>query len=179
MDNRIEDLLRKEIENQIKGLSGFESGSAEKLRAIKGVAELYKLKIEEEKAVTEATDKSEKREMEKARDAVDATDKTERRQLEKTRNEVDSTDKSERREIDKARNEAEVSYHKSEEDYRKEQLAEQRKDRFVHICIAGAELVLPLVFYAAWMRRGLKFEETGTFTSTTFRGLFNRFRPTK
>lgn len=27
--------------------------------------------------------------------------------------------------------------------------------------------------------KGFKFEETGTYTSTTFRGLFNRFRPTK
>ena len=38
---------------------------------------------------------------------------------------------------------------------------------------------LPLIFYATWMKRGFKFEETGTYTSTTFRGLFNRFRPTK
>lgn len=45
--------------------------------------------------------------------------------------------------------------------------------------IAAAEIVLPLVFYAAWMRKGFKFEETGTFTSTTFRGLFGKFKPTK
>jgi len=42
-----------------------------------------------------------------------------------------------------------------------------------------ASIVLPLIFYGIWMRKGFKFEETGTFTSTTFRGLFNRFRPTK
>ena len=35
------------------------------------------------------------------------------------------------------------------------------------------------MFYAAWMKRGFKFEENGTYTSTTFRGLFNRFKPTK
>ena len=66
-----------------------------------------------------------------------------------------------------------------EEQFKKEQLAEQVKDRYFKLGIAAAELVLPLMFYAVWMRRGFKFEESGTYTSTTFRGLFNRFRPTK
>lgn len=66
-----------------------------------------------------------------------------------------------------------------EEQSRKEQLAEQRIDRYVRIGIAAAELVVPIVFYNIWMKRGFKFEETGSFTSTTFRGLINRFRPTK
>lgn len=59
------------------------------------------------------------------------------------------------------------------------QIEENVKDRYVRIGIAAAELVLPLMFYAVWMRRGFKFEENGTYTSTTFRGLFNRFKPTK
>ena len=59
------------------------------------------------------------------------------------------------------------------------QREENVKDRYVRIGIAAAELVLPLMFYAVWMRRGFKFEENGTYTSTTFRGLFNRFKPTK
>lgn len=41
------------------------------------------------------------------------------------------------------------------------------------------KLMIPLMFYGIWMKKGFKFEETGTYTSTTFRGLFNRFRPTK
>lgn len=59
------------------------------------------------------------------------------------------------------------------------QMSEQVKDRYFKLGIAAAELIIPLVFYGAWMKRGFKFEETGTFTSTTFRGLFNRFKPTK
>lgn len=66
-----------------------------------------------------------------------------------------------------------------EEQFKKEQLAEQVKDRYFRLSVSAAELILPLVFYAIWMRRGFKFEENGTYTSTTFRGLFNRFRPTK
>ena len=43
--------------------------------------------------------------------------------------------------------------------------------------IAG--IILPLTFYASWMKKGFKFEESGTFTSTTFRGLFQKFKTTK
>lgn len=68
---------------------------------------------------------------------------------------------------------------KRDEQLREEQLEEQVKDRYFKLGIAAAELMIPLMFYAVWMRRGFKFEENGTFTSTTFRGLFNRFRPTK
>lgn len=57
--------------------------------------------------------------------------------------------------------------------------SEQKKERLVKIGIAAAELVLPLMFYGFWLRKGLKFEETGSFTSTTFRGLINRFKPSK
>lgn len=69
----------------------------------------------------------------------------------------------------------------SDRDYvdKKGQLVEQAKDRYFRLGIAAAEIILPLIFYATWMKRGLKFEETGTYTSTTFRGLFNRFKPTK
>lgn len=67
----------------------------------------------------------------------------------------------------------------SDKGFKCAQLEEAVKDRYVRIGIAVAELVLPLMFYAVWMRRGFKFEENGTYTSTTFRGLFSRFKPTK
>lgn len=67
----------------------------------------------------------------------------------------------------------------SEEDLRKEQIKEQDKERYFRVGVVAAEIVIPLIFYAVWMKRGFKFEETGTYTSTTFRGLFNRFKPTK
>lgn len=56
---------------------------------------------------------------------------------------------------------------------------ESRKDRFLRIGVEAAGIILPLIFYGIWLRRGFKFEETGTYTSTTFRSLFNKFRPTR
>lgn len=69
--------------------------------------------------------------------------------------------------------------HDADERFKKEQFEEQVKDKYFRLGIAAAEIVLPLIFYAVWMRKGFKFEENGTYTSTTFRGLFSRFKPTK
>lgn len=73
----------------------------------------------------------------------------------------------------------EIDEHERSDQTKREQLSEQVKDRYFKIGMAAAELVLPLMFYAVWMKRGFQFEKDGTYTSTTFRGLFNRFRPTK
>lgn len=62
---------------------------------------------------------------------------------------------------------------------KKAQLEEQIKDRYFRLGVDVAGILLPLMFYGVWMKKGFKFEETGTFTSTTFRGLFSRFRPTR
>jgi len=69
--------------------------------------------------------------------------------------------------------------HESDKQFKKAQLEEQVKDRYFRLGVEAAGIILPLIFYGIWMHRGFKFEETGTFTSTTFRGLFNRFRLTK
>lgn len=61
----------------------------------------------------------------------------------------------------------------------KVQLKEKRFDNFVRYFLEGLGIGAPLVCYGIWYNRGLKFEETGTVTSNFFRGLINRFRPTK
>jgi len=66
-----------------------------------------------------------------------------------------------------------------EGELQKRQARDQMIDRCVRTGVAVGELVLPLVFYGIWMNKGFKFEETGSFTSTTFKNLLNRFRPTK
>lgn len=60
-----------------------------------------------------------------------------------------------------------------------EQISEQSKDRHIKVGMDAVGITLPLVFYAIWMKKGFKFEETGAYTSTTFKGLFNKFKPTK
>lgn len=67
----------------------------------------------------------------------------------------------------------------NEEDVKNNELHEKRVDRWVNGAITVASTAASLVFYGIWMNKGFKFEETGSFTSTTFKGLFNRFRPMK
>ena len=97
--------------------------------------------------------------------AVDSLTKLYKLKLEEDKNAVEHMEKIENRESDK--------------DYKYAQMDEAVKDRYIRIGIAAAELIVPMVFYGIWMRRGFEFEKDGTFTSTTFRGLFSRFRPTK
>ena len=81
--------------------------------------------------------------------------------------------------IDDEKVQLEIEEKLNNERLRLEDRAERNKDRYIKLGIEATGIVLPLIFYAIWMRRGFKFEEHGTYTSTTFRGLFNRFRPTK
>ncbi len=111
--------------------------------------------------------------------AVENVTKLYRLGLEDIKADIDYDEKVYRRDVDAQHEQDELDRQTREEQFKKDQLAEQIKDRYFKLGIAAAEIVLPLIFYATWMKRGFKFEETGTYTSTTFRGLFNRFRPTK
>lgn len=111
--------------------------------------------------------------------AVENIAKLYRLRLEDERADVDYDEKLYRREVDEQREKDELDRQEREEEFKKNQLAEQTKDRYIRLGMEAAGLILPLMFYAVWMRKGFRFEETGTYTSTTFRGLFNRFRPTK
>lgn len=151
---QLKDLLSEEIKTQIQDLSKLDPGSAEKSKAVDDLATLYKLKIDETKMELDFDEKQARRKMDKENRLKD--DAIKEQQLKE-----------------------ENSVRERDELIRKEQLTEQVKDRYIRLGIAAAEIILPLIFYSKWMKKGFKFEETGTFTSTTFRGLFNRFKPTK
>lgn len=56
---------------------------------------------------------------------------------------------------------------------------ELRSDRIIKVLVDGATILVPIIFYNVWMSKGFKFEETGTFTSTTFKNMISKFKPTK
>lgn len=143
----IKTLLDDVIETEIKNLRDLSPGKEGRADAIRDLAALHKLRIEEIKAQADAEEKLQRRVM----------DGDQRRQ------ELAEKD------ADRIR----------EERLQEHQLREQKIDRYVRIGTAAAELVLPLVFYGIWMKKGFKFEESGVYSSTTFRNLFSRFRPSK
>ena len=154
MSENIKELLNEEIAAEIQAISSLDSGSEEKSKAIEDLAKLYRLRIQETKS------------------ELDAEDKRSRRTLESEANVREN-------EIKKSQLDEQIKADVQDEQYKRSQLDEQVKDRYFKLGIAAAELLIPIMFYGIWMRKGFKFEETGTYTSTTFRGLFNRFRPTK
>ena len=99
--------------------------------------------------------------------------------IEESKLEAELKDKQERLDMDNRKIEIDDINHVNEETLKRDQMKEQAKDRYFKLAVAGAEIVIPIIFYSVWMYKGFKFEETQTFTSTTFKGLFNRFRPTK
>lgn len=111
--------------------------------------------------------------------AVENVTKLYKLALEDIKTENDYEEKTYRREADAQHEQNELDRQTREEEFKADQLAEQKKDRYFRIGLGVAEIVLPLIFYASWMKRGFKFEETGTYTSKTFMNLFNRFKPTK
>lgn len=56
---------------------------------------------------------------------------------------------------------------------------ESKRMDYIKLGMDAASIVLPLIFYGHWMNKGMKFEETGTFTSKTFMNFLNRMKPTK
>jgi hypothetical protein len=92
--------------------------------------------------------------------------------IEETKIELDSREKDDRR-ID------ESEARERDEILRERQFREQMRDRNFRLVVEITGIILPLSFYGYQFYRGLKFEETGTVTSTFFRNLLGRFRPAK
>lgn len=88
--------------------------------------------------------------------------------------------------IDNKKIENEVHKNNSDSDLKNKELdvnirrdIEYRSDRIIKIVIDGMTIIVPIIFYNIWMNKGFRFEETGTYTSNTFKNLFSRFKPTK
>ena len=64
----------------------------------------------------------------------------------------------------------------SELQLKREQLSEQAKDRCWKFGLEVGCTAAALIFDYIWMRRGFRFEETGTYTSKTFTNLISRFK---
>lgn len=168
----IKSLLDGVIETEIQNLGSLSSGSDEKSKAIQNLATLHKLRIEEIKAETEAEEKRERRVMDSEQRKAELT-------LKEKQTEADFEHKGAELALKERELNSKDADRAQEEELQKRQARDQMVDRCVRTGVAVGELVLPLVFYGIWMNKGFKFEETGSFTSTTFKNLLNRFRPTK
>ena len=153
MDDKNFELLNDEIASLLENLNETEAGSDEYLGILKDLEPLYKLRLEEIKMMNARTDNDGRRDLESSIRFKELEIKEEQ-----LTHEIESCD-IERRTKNRQSN------------------IQTIKDcAKMGIEIAG--IVLPLMFYASWMQQGLEFEKTGSFTSSTFKGLFQKFKPT-
>ena len=50
------------------------------------------------------------------------------------------------------------------------------KVKLIDLGVQAAGIILPIMFYGSWIKKGLEFEKEGTFTSTTFKGLISKLK---
>lgn len=50
------------------------------------------------------------------------------------------------------------------------------KVKLIDLGVQAAGIILPIIFYGSWVKKGLEFEKEGTFTSTTFKGLISKLK---
>lgn len=200
--NIIADKLDDCIEQHLDAMAGYDVGSEAMTNAINDLVKLYKFridegkldfdyddkndrhdldkqrvdndksfreqqfKLDERKFELDRTDRTEQREIERKRANLDATYKKEQLDLEARKVDLDATDKSERRNLDKRRL-------VNDRANGREQIKEQRTDRYFRIGMATAELVLPLVVYTALAMLGYAREFDGVITSATLKRVTN------
>lgn len=114
--------------------------------------------------------------------AVENLNKLYRLKIDESKVNWDADEKYDRRTMDAAQFDEEMllkqKQAENDERLKKEQSKNDRIDRMIRICTCLFEVGAPLIFYAHWMRQGFEFEKNGAITSSTFRNLINRFRPT-
>lgn len=92
------------------------------------------------------------------------------------KNRIDNIAKLHRLSIEELKSSLDYEDRRLKMDHADDRTKKEDVDRLVTHCIDMAGIVLPICFYAVWMRRGLEYESKGAFTSTTFRNLISKFR---
>lgn len=78
--------------------------------------------------------------------------------------------------IDEEQTDRDTSFRYEELELKKKQIEEGKFDRVVRLVVDGAAIIVPCVVSSYWMGKGLKFEETGSFTSRVGNWVSGHFR---
>lgn len=150
----IRELLDTELKSQIENLARLDSGSKEMTAAVEDVNKLYRLRLEEDKTALDYKERRAKRISENAQHREET-------------------------ELKKAQVKLEADAQLNEVCFKDTDKKAAFWDRIVKIGISAGETLIPLAAYAAFFVAGLKFEETGTFGSSTFKNFLHVLKPKK
>ena len=172
----INKLMDEEIISQIKGLKSLQAGSQEQTTAVKNLTALYEARINEAKIQLDAEDKREKREMDREQHRAEEALKEKELTFKENQAATDTAAKEREFKLKETQAADEAAARERDLKLKESQMEDQKVDRLMRAGIAMVEIGLPLVCYGHWFRKGLKFEETGSITSSMMRNLINKFK---
>ena len=147
----------------------------------------YNYKLESLKIENDKNDKNDKNDIERSRICKDETFNNRKLDIEDKRIEIENKTNIKKIENDFMINNRkldieEISGNESLK-FKSKELAQEiirdtmnDKVKLIDLGVQAAGIILPIMFYGSWMKKGLEFEKSGTFTSNTFKSLISKFK---
>ena len=150
----------------------------------------YNYKLETLKIENDKNDKNDKNDIERSRISIDESFNNRKLDIEDKRIEIENKTNIKKIENDFVINNRkldieEISGNESFKIKSKELAQEIVRDtmndkvKLIDLGVQAAGIILPIMFYGRWMKKGFEFEQSGTFTSNTFKSLFSKFKVMK
>lgn len=147
----------------------------------------YNYKLESLKIENDKNDKNDKNDIERSKISKDETFNNRKLDIEDKRIEIENKTNIKKIENDFMINNRkldieEISGNESLKLKSKELAQEIIRDtmndkvKLIDLGVQVAGIILPIMFYGSWMKKGLEFEKSGTFTSNTFKSLISKFK---
>ena len=147
----------------------------------------YNYKLESLKIENDKNDKNDKNDIERSRICKDESFNNRKLDIEDKRIEIENKTNIKKIENDFMINNRkldieEISGNESLKLKSKELAQEIIRDtmndkvKLIDLGVQAAGIILPIMFYGSWMKKGLEFEKSGTFTSNTFKSLISKFK---
>ena len=161
MNSEVKEMLEQQMKSQFDKLNELDVTSEEARAVTTDVVKLYNIDLEHAKAEAEDAENALRRENDLEIKERELKLKEDELNLKKAELEKDRETKDHELELKEA------------------ELKEAKKRKWIEIVMGTASVAIPLIAYGHWYRQGMKFEETGTFTSSTFKDVKHSWNPFK
>lgn len=161
MNSEVKEMLEQQMKAQFEKLNELDVTSDEAKAVTTDIVKLYNVDLEHAKAEAEDAEKALRRENDLEIKERELKLKEDELNLKKAELEKDRETKDRELELKEA------------------ELKESKKRKWIEITIGALSVGLPLIAYNCWFNKGMKFEETGTFTSSTFKDVKHSWNPFK
>ncbi|MBO5906197.1 MAG: hypothetical protein J6Q84_07255 [Kiritimatiellae bacterium] len=170
MDNEMRQLLRDEIQDEMKYLKEMSVGTDEYKVTVEGLVKLVDRAIEIDKLEAEALERAEKQKY--AEEAAEIERELKERQVK-----VAELAAEFERDLKTKQNESANAVTEFENSLKAKQAESEDKDRLIRNIIAVTGIVVPSLITIWGTLKSLKFEETGSVTTIMGRGFINKLLP--